>query len=158
MQSGTYDFLALDRVVFGHPAAGTIVETARRLNKSRAMITASNALTKPGGVVEEIRRSLNSKCVGVYHRFVEHVPRTSVLELVREVRMLEPDLIVTIGGGTPMDTVKVALLCLGEGITDEAGFDAICIRVDPDGARIVPPVKDPPLRQIIVPTTLSGAE
>jgi alcohol dehydrogenase class IV len=32
------------------------------------------------------------------------------------------------------------------------------IRVEADGSRVVPAVKDPPLRQIIVPTTLSGAE
>lgn len=50
------------------------------------------------------------------------------------------------------------LLCLAEGIADEAGFDAVRIRVDEAGNRVVPAVKDPPLRQIIVPTTLSGAE
>ena len=88
--------------------------------------------------------ALGATCVGVYDRFAEHVPRASVLEFVQEVRALRPDLIVTVGGGTPMDTVKVALVCLGEGSADEAGFDAVRIRVDPDGARIVPPVKYPP--------------
>ena len=79
--------------------------------------------------------ALGATCVGVYDRFVEHVPRASVLEFVQEVRALRPDLIVTVGGGTPMHTVKVALVCLGEGSADEAGFDAVRIRVDPDGAR-----------------------
>lgn len=52
----------------------------------------------------------------------------------------------------------VALVALARGIVDEAGFEDARIRVADDGSRIVPVVPDPPLRQIIVPTTLSGAE
>ena len=50
------------------------------------------------------------------------------------------------------------LLTLAAGIIDEPGFDAIRIRVEANGTRVVPTVNDPPLRQIIIPTTLSGAE
>ena len=60
--------------------------------------------------------------------------------------------------GTPIDTVKVTLLTMAAGVTDEAGIDAVRIRVEADGTRVVPVIKDPPLRQMIVPTTLSGAE
>ena len=101
---------------------------------------------------------LAERCVGVFDECIEHVPRASVLSLAAVVRKLEPDLIVTVGGGTPIDTVKVMLLTVAAGITDEPGFDAIRIRVEANGARVVPTVKDPPLRQIIIPTTLSGAE
>ena len=44
------------------------------------------------------------------------------------------------------------------GVDDEPGFDGMRIRVGADGTRVVPAIKDPPLRQVIVPTTLSGAE
>src|SRR4051812_22430081 len=121
MQSGAYEFLAQDRVVFGRRAAEEVAETARSLDRSRILIAASDALTKPDGVVEEIREVLGAACIGVYDRSVEQVPRSSVLALVSEIRLLGPDLIVTVGGGTPMDTVKVALLCLGSEIADEAG-------------------------------------
>jgi alcohol dehydrogenase class IV len=50
------------------------------------------------------------------------------------------------------------LLTLAASVTDESGFDSLRIRVEADGRRVVPTIKDPPLRQIIVPTTLSGAE
>src|ERR1700712_766437 len=148
MRSGAYDFLAQDRVVFGRPAPEAVVETVERLGRSRVLIAASDALTEPYGVVEEIRVALGAACAGVYDRFVEHVPRSSVLALVSEIRRLGPDLIVTVGGGTPMDTVKVALLCLGSGTAGEAGFDDARIRVGVDGERIVPPAGNPPLRQI----------
>jgi alcohol dehydrogenase class IV len=87
-----------------------------------------------------------------------HVPRAGVLALAAEVKRLGPDLIVTVGGGTPVDTVKLTLAALATGVSNEAGFDEIRIRVDAAGKRVTPVIPEPPLRQIIVPTTLSGAE
>lgn len=158
MESGVYEFLQQDRVIYGRPAADAVLETAERLEKKRLLIVASKTLSRSTDVIARIRSALSDRCVGVFDRCVEHAPRASVLELTEEIRRLEPDLVVTVGGGTPMDTVKVALVALAEDIRDEAGFDAVRIRVAEDGTRIVPKVKDAPLRQIIVPTTLSGAE
>lgn len=158
LQSGTYEFLAQDRVIFGRPAAEAVVETADRMEKRRPLIVASKTLSRRTDVIQRIRDALGTRCVGIFDECVEHVPRASVLALAKMVRELKPDLIVTVGGGTPIDTVKVMLLVIAANIEDEAGFDTVRIRVDADGKRIIPVVKDPPLRQIIVPTTLSGAE
>lgn len=158
MQVGVYEFLAQDRVIYGRPAAEAVAATVATLGKRRPLIVASRTLSRSTDVVAAIRAALGDACAGVFDGCVEHVPRASVLALAGEVRRLQPDLIVTVGGGTPIDTVKVALVALAEGITDAAGFDTVRIRVAEDGSRIVPVVKDPPLRQIIVPTTLSGAE
>jgi alcohol dehydrogenase class IV len=158
MLSGTYEFLPQDRVIFGRPAAEAVAETADRLAKTRLLIVASKTLSRKTDVVRQIQAKLGSRCVGVSDECVEHVPRASVLSLAEAVRKHAPDLIVTVGGGTPIDTVKVMLLTTAAGVTDEAGFDGVRIRVEADGTRVVPTVKDPALRQIIVPTTLSGAE
>jgi alcohol dehydrogenase class IV len=158
MQSGTYEFLPQDRVIFGRPAAEAVVETADRMAKNRLLIVASKTLSRKTDVVSNIQAKLGTRCVGVFDECVEHVPRASVLSLAAAVRNHAPDLIVTVGGGTPIDTVKVMLLTTAAGVTDEAGFDGVRIRVEADGTRVVPAVADPPLRQIIVPTTLSGAE
>jgi maleylacetate reductase len=158
MLSGTYEFLPQDRVIFGRPASEAVVETADRMAKRRLLIVASKTLSRKTNVVSKIQVALAERCVGVFDECIEHVPRASVLSLAAAVRKREPDLIVTVGGGTPIDTVKVMLLAVAADIVDESGFDAIRIRVDAQGARVVPTIKDPPLRQIIVPTTLSGAE
>ena len=158
MLSGTYEFLPQDRVIFGRPASEAVVETADRMAKRRLLIVASKTLSRKTDVVSKIQVALAERCVGVFDECIEHVPRASVLSLAAAVRKREPDLIVTVGGGTPIDTVKVMLLAVAADIIDESGFDAIRIRVDAHGARVVPTIKDPPLRQIIVPTTLSGAE
>ena len=158
MLSGSYEFLPQDRVIFGRPAAEAVVETADRMAKQRLLIVASKTLSRKTDVVSKIQAALAERCVGVFDECIEHVPRASVLSLAASVRKREPDLIVTVGGGTPIDTVKVTLLTMAAGVTDEPGFDAMRIRVEADGSRMVPAIKDPPVRQIIVPTTLSGAE
>jgi alcohol dehydrogenase class IV len=66
--------------------------------------------------------------------------------------------VLTIGGGTPIDTVKMALLCLAEGLEEPDELDRFAISVREDGSRHSPEVRSPPLRQIVAPTTLSGAE
>lgn len=158
MQSGTYEFIAMDRIIFGRAAKEAISETAAKLGKARLMIVASKTLSRKTSTISEIRTALGEKCVGVFDECAEHAPRASVLALVARIKELEPDLIVTIGGGSPIDTVKVGLTCIAENVNDVSEFDRIRISLAPDGTRIVPNVKDPPLRQIIVPTTLSGAE
>jgi maleylacetate reductase len=158
MLSGSYEFLAQDRVIFGQPAAEAVLETAERLGKRRLLIVASKTLSRKTDVVGNIRDALGGRYVGLFDECVEHVPRASVLALAATVRALSPDLVVTVGGGTPIDTVKVTLLAIAAGVTDEFGFDAMRIRVADDGRRIVPSFEDPPLRQIILPSTLSGAE
>ena len=158
MLSGSYEFLPQDRVIFGRPAAEAVVETADRMAKRRLLIVASKTLSRKTDVVSKIQAALAERCVGVFDECIEHVPRASVLSLAAAVRKREPDLIVTVGGGTPIDTVKVTLLTMAADVTDEPGFDAMRICVEADGSRVVPAIKDPPVRQIIVPTTLSGAE
>jgi len=158
MQSGVYEFLPQDRVIYGRPAADAVVETTERLTRQRILIVASKTLQQRTDVVSRVAAALGPRCVGVFDGCIEHVPRASVLTLVASVRRLEPDLIVTIGGGTPIDTVKVALLALAADVESEAAFDSVRITVGASGQRVVPPVNDPGLRQIIVPTTLSGAE
>jgi maleylacetate reductase len=158
MLSGVYEFLPQDRVIFGRPASEAVAETADRMAKRRLLIVASRTLNRNTDVVSKIRSALGERCLGVFDECVEHVPRASVLALAAAVRNSEPDLIVTVGGGTPIDTVKVMLLALAAAVDDEPGFDGVRIRVGADGTRVVPAIKDPPLRQIIVPTTLSGAE
>jgi len=158
MSAGLYRFIAQERVIFGKPAAEAVVEEAALRGARRVMIVASGTLNRETDAIAGIRKALGDRHIGTFDRTVEHVPRASVLELAEEARRAEPDLIVTIGGGTPMDTVKVALVALAENITEAAAFDDYHMRPGKDGVPEVPAIGAPPVRQIIVPTTLSGAE
>lgn len=158
MITGEYEFLAQDRVVFGRPSAEAVKDLADRYGAQRVFIVSSRTLSRETDVIEGIRSALGERFVGMFDECVAHVPRASVFQAVAAVRSAEPDLIVTVGGGTPIDTVKILLICLAHELTDPAQLDAYHIRILEDGSRHIPTVATPPVRQVIVPTTLSGAE
>ena len=157
-KAGEYRFIAQERVIFGRPAAEAVRDEAERRGASRVFLVASKTLSRETDEVDRIRTALGEKAVGLFDETVAHVPRESVLALAETVRSAAPDLIVTIGGGTPIDTVKVMLVALAENVDTVEAFDNFHIRVGPDGQVSAPAVAGPPMRQIIVPTTLSGAE
>ena len=155
---GEYRFIAQDRVIFGRPATDAVADEAERRGADRVFLVASKTLSRSTDTVDRIRKVLGEKAVGLFDETVAHVPRESVLTLAQALRSASPDLIVTIGGGTSVDTVKVALVALAENIRTVEAFDNYHIKVGNHGQVHAPAVAGPPVRQIIVPTTLSGAE
>jgi alcohol dehydrogenase class IV len=155
---GEYRFIAQERVIFGRPAAEAVLDEAERRGADRVFLVASKTLSRTTDAVDRVRSALGGKAVGLFDETVAHVPRESVLALAEAVRRAAPDLIVTIGGGTPIDTVKVMLIALAENIQTVEAFDNFHIRINSEGQVHAPAVAGPPMRQIIVPTTLSGAE
>ena len=156
--AGQYEFLAQDRVVFGVPAARAVAEQAECMGAKRVFLVSSQTLSRKTDEIDRIRDALGERFVGLFDECVAHVPRDGVLRAAAAVRKADPDLIVTVGGGTPVDTVKVLLICLAHDLQTPEQLDYYRVRVSEDGAKVVPEVASPPLRQIIVPTTLSGAE
>ena len=158
MRARTIENLKLDRVHVGQAAAEAVLEEAEIRNAHRVVIVVPQVIVDVTPIVQPIADSLGDRLAGVYTDLVDHVPRDSVFRLVDYLEKEQADLVVTIGGGTPMDTVKVALVCLAEGVRDGDALGKVAISVAENGDRITPAISSPPFRQIIVPTTLSGAE
>ncbi len=156
--AGSYHYLPLERVIFGRPAAEAAAEEAERIGARRVFIVASRTLASKTDVIEIIEKRLSHRYAGLFDRCVAHTPWPSVIEAANAVREAKPDLILTVGGGTAVDTVKILQIALAHGITTIEGLDAVRASVGPDGKRIVPAIKPSPVRQVIVPTTLSAAE
>lgn len=156
--NGVYEFLAQDRVVFGEPAAEAVSELASQYGATRVFLVVSKSLNRLTDEVDIIRQSLGVRYLGTFDDCAEHTPRASVIALTQQLRTTQPDLVVTVGGGTPIDTVKLALLCLAENVQDEQTLGQWRITVDSQGHRHTPLVGKPPFRQVVVPTTLSAAE
>lgn len=156
--AGTYTYLPLERVIFGRPAAEAAAEEASRLGAKRVFVVASKHLARESPVVRGIAEALGARYAGCFEGCVAHTPWPSVIEAANAVRAAAPDLLLTVGGGTPIDTVKILQIALAHGVTTADGLDALHTRLGPDGARVVPEIKPSPVRQVVVPTTLSGAE
>jgi alcohol dehydrogenase class IV len=158
-QSGSYAYLPLERVVFGRPAAEAVVEEMTRVGAAKIFIVAAKSLARNTPVVSAIAAALGpGHYAGLFDGCVQHSPRESVIAAARAVRAAGPDLILTVGGGTAIDTVKVLQICLAHNVDSAEALDGLHASVGADGKRLVPNIRPSPVRQIVVPTTLSGAE
>jgi alcohol dehydrogenase class IV len=150
--SGIYDYLPLERVVFGKRAAEAIRAEVERLNATRVFIVASKTLSRHTEEVAEIVAALGNHHAGTFDDMLPHVPREKVMLAMEAVRSAEPDLFITIGGGSPIDLAKMLQICMAEDITEPSQLDPFRM-----GAQKALD-KHSPARQIVVPTTLSGGE
>lgn len=154
----TFQFLRQERVVYGRPAAEVVVEEATRAGAARVLIVASRSLINNTPVVADIRDALGSRAAAVFDGCREHTPIETVIGCADKAREVSADLIVSIGGGTVIDTVKAAILCLAENINDKNGLLENRVTLGDAGRPRVPTTAAAPVRQVAVPTTLSGAE
>jgi maleylacetate reductase len=138
MKTGVFNYLELDRVHFGTPAAEALQTEATTRGAQRIVVVTSKSLNRKTDAVTAALSRIQPQVVGLFDECVEHTPRTSVLAVAQLLRDTRADLVVSIGGGTVIDTVKVALVALAEGVTTEGGLDAWHMRVAPDGSRVTP--------------------
>ena len=111
-----YTYSPLDRVIWDTPSAVAILNEINRLSVSRVFIVASSTLSKKTDEIDKIISALGKKFVGLFDNCIAHSPLENVIECARSVQKNSPDIIITIGGGTPIDTVKVVQLCYSLGI------------------------------------------
>jgi len=150
---GRVVFGAMDEVVFGEPAAQAVVAQLNRLRKSRALLMVSGTLRRETDEIEKIARALGSRCAAIFDAMPQHTPREAVIAAAEQARAASADLIVTIGGGSITDGAKAVQLCLANNIRTVEAIDAIrAVKGAP------PPINEPTVRQISVPTTIAGGE
>jgi len=158
MQVGTYDFLNQSRVVFGKTADLAIGEELTRSNIKRALLVSSRTLSRKEDAAQKIGAAMKGTLISIYDDIEPHAPLRSVLKLASVMREERPDIVVTLGGGSVIDTVKVASLAKEANATTPEELITIRAVVNEAGEQVSPFQPDCLIRQIDVPTTLSGAE
>ncbi len=158
MQSGTFVFTAIERIVFGQRAAPVLLAEVQRLQAQRVFLIVSGTMNRTTDEVNRVREALGERYAGGYDRMPSHTPRDAVVEASNEARAAGTDLIVTFGGGSVTDAGKLMQLCLRHNVTHRDELDAFCAVVNADGTRTIPTFDGPLVRQIAIPTTLSGGE
>ena len=159
MQNGRVNFNQMESVTFGRPAAEVVAQEAARLNAKRVFLMVSNTLNNHTGEIENVRAALGNRCAGTFDQMAPHTPRGDVIAATLAAREASADLLVTVGGGSITDGAKAVMLCLANGIETADSMDVLRPIAGPDGS-LGPPrsCKAPMIKQITVPTTLSGGE
>lgn len=159
MRQGAFIIPPMERVFFGRPFVDVIVEEVERLQARRVFLLVSNTLNNKTGEIRALRDALGPTFAALYDDMPAHIPRDAVLRAAAVARAADADLIVTVGGGSVTDAGKNVQLCLEHDITELDQFEPFRLRTDPvTGVIEAPQFRGPKIRQIAVPTTLSGGE
>jgi alcohol dehydrogenase len=101
-----------------------------------------------GGMLDEV---LGTRRVGQVATIGQHAPAAAVADAARAAADINPDLLISFGGGSPVDATKAVAFALATGL-DLAAPDAA------DTARRLKPEANTVLPHVAIPTTLSAAE
>jgi alcohol dehydrogenase class IV len=135
-----------------HHAANTFKAT-------RIYIVVSRSVSKTSAFTD-LQDALGSKIVGVRYGMAPHTPWEDVFEVVDDLKAKEPDLIVTLGGGSLADGIKLARVFVPNHITTMEGVNALYekCKISTTKQDVPTDVKPATIPVINVPTTLSGGE
>ena len=141
-------------IICSETAIATLPATVDALGASRAMITCGPTILRACNVVPRVQEALGSRSVGVYAGVAPHAPVETVEEGVAMAKEVQPDVFISVGGGSTHDTTKAIATLLAEG----GDIHDYAIRFEPPDRVIVPPTPAPKLPILSVPTTMGCAE
>lgn len=157
-----FNYSALESVSSGSAVADVLLARVNLMDARRVYLVASASLSKATDNFSELRERLGERFAGISADIGSHTPRKDVMKLLDTVRDSEADLLVALGGGSIIDAVKVVQLALDQ---DIHGPEQLLEYAQlSDGSRGIKAgdfslfTKPSQVRQIAVPTTLSGAE
>lgn len=148
-QAFTYEALPQERVHFGKAVREALGAEVDRADAKRVFIATSKTLRQETGAISLLATTLGAKCVAIFDGIAEHSQLDTVMQAVNAAREAKADLLVGVGGGTTIDGLKVVQFALSE---DIRSLDELVARARSR------PTKPNAIRQIAIPTTLSGAE
>lgn len=130
---GEYFALPQEHVLFGVGSLARLAEEVKRLGGTQVLLVTGQSLATQTDIVERTVTALGSLHVGTFSAIRQHTPASDVAAAAEQVRTFKADLIVSLGGGSPIDATK-----------------AIIHSLRPERGKILP--------HIAIPTTLSAAE
>lgn len=131
---------------------------AERRGASRVLVVSARSINRRLGATTSLREHLGERLLDVYDDIEPHAPLDSIVQLRRRLAREQPDLIISIGGGSVIDTVKVATLADAADAQSTEEIAALRVTINEEGEQVAPFQPDALLRQVAIPTTLSGAE
>ncbi|HJY81524.1 MAG TPA: iron-containing alcohol dehydrogenase, partial [Candidatus Binatia bacterium] len=105
-----YKFPLLEKVIFGAGAIAQVPKEIDRLGKERVFILTGKTLTTKTDLVRKLETLLEDRWVGTYSGCQQHVPSHTVDEAVARAREAQANLIISFGGGSPIDAAKIVAL------------------------------------------------
>jgi alcohol dehydrogenase class IV len=138
-----------------HWGAGTLAShLERELSQrgvERAFVISTRSVAGHAELGGRVRELLGSRLIGEFPGIGQHAPAPAVAAAVEAARQARPDVLISFGGGSPIDATKSVAFALATGLDMNDPHAA-------DRARTLKPNPDHLLPHLAIPTTLSAAE
>src|SRR2546428_83032 len=132
--SGEYTYLPIERVRFGPESSRHLSEELDRLGCKKPFLITGRTIFGKTKLVPQVIEYSGRKLVGIFHEILQHAPLGPIKKASQEVREAGADALISLGGGSPIDSTKI--------LVKELSGD----------------FSKPALPHIAIPTTLSAAE
>lgn len=143
-------------LTFEQAAAGHVENTFKA---SRIYVIVSTTISRTKDWTALQNALGQDKIIAVRNGIKPHTPWDEVLELTADLKKTQPDLVITLGGGSIIDGVKLARLFVANDVLThdarKALWEKAKARFDAEGDPDVAPATIP---CIFIPTSLSGGE
>src|SRR5579862_6961413 len=111
--TGEFNLSRLERVIYGPGKIAALKDEMERRGLKRAVVVTTDVVAALPPL-KSVTDALGPQCASVFAGIVQHVPRGTVNELEKEIERVDADSLVSLGGGSPIDSTKVAIYGLLE--------------------------------------------
>jgi alcohol dehydrogenase class IV len=128
--------------------------TLDRLEAKNAMIVCGPSILWGSDVIKRVQEALGARSVGLFAGVAPHAPVSTLEEAMTVAREVQPEALVSVGGGSTHDTAKGIATLLAEG-GDIHDYE---IHFEPPDKVSIPSLTRLKIPILTVPTTMGGAE
>ena len=149
-----YQYLPVDRIHYGiNVVEDQLVNEIQRINGSKLLLVTTKSILKTE-VYKAMLDNLHAIGMEVYVKLIkQHVPGEILMGDIIKIKDFGPDIIVSCGGGSPIDAGKILSLVLAENINKEEDLYAYSENMQKEKATM-----ENYIPNFAIPTTLSAAE
>jgi alcohol dehydrogenase class IV len=112
--SGEYSYLPIERVHFGSGSIAKLSEELDKIRSHRPFIMTGQTIAEKTRLVDTIEKASGRKLVGVFSGIKQHAPISSINRAISEAEKARADSLISLGGGSPIDSTKIAVKEISE--------------------------------------------
>lgn len=104
--AGQYEPTPLSKVVYGRGSIQQLPGLLDSLKAKKAYIVTGSSLQHKTPVIKQIEMILGDKHVKTFSKIGQHAPIQAIQEAAEEAKSVGVDVFISVGGGSPIDSVK----------------------------------------------------
>ena len=125
-----------------------------QLGARTAMVVCGPSILRSADVIPRVQHALGKRYAGLFAGVAPHAPVHTLEEAMAVARELQPEALISVGGGSTHDTAKGIATLLAEG-GDIHDYE---VRFEPPDRVVLPDLLRTKIPILTVPTTMGGAE